>query len=107
MGSQRLNARRLVIACLIALGAFTAAIADQRTDAVLLVNSASTSYADAQHYIQPYLDQFGVPYTVLDIATTPVTASIGDYALIIVGHQKLDVGGTYLSASEQTFISQA
>jgi hypothetical protein len=29
------------------------------TDAVVLVNSASASYLDFQHYIQPYLDHSG------------------------------------------------
>ena len=43
-----------------------------RADALVLVNSASAGYADFQHYIQPYLDHFGVPYTLLDIATAPV-----------------------------------
>ena len=52
------------------------------TDAVVLVNSASGDYADFQHFIQPYLDHFGVPYTVLDIATQPIGGNIGDYALI-------------------------
>jgi hypothetical protein len=97
----------LALAALSLLCAPTGAIGAQRTDVVLLVNSASASYADAQHYIRPYLDQFGVPYTVLDIAVTPVTSSIGDYALIIVGHKQLDVGGTYLSGSEQANISTA
>ena len=28
----------------------------------------SAKYLDFQHYVQPYLDNFGVPYTVLDIS---------------------------------------
>ena len=78
-----------------------------RADAVVLVDSASPDYADFQHFIAPYLSNFGVPYTVIDIATTPVTAGIGDYSLIIVGHRNLDPGGAYLSAAEQADISAA
>ena len=49
-----------------------------RADALVLVNSSSADYLDFQHYIQPYLDNFGIPYTLLDIATTPVTAGIAE-----------------------------
>ena len=76
-----------------------------QSDAVVLVNSASSSYADFQHYIQPYLDTFGVPYTNLDIATQSVEADIGDYAVIIIGHRQLDVGDVYLDATEEGYIS--
>ena len=80
--------------------------------AVVLVNSHSANYADFQHFIQPYLDNFGVPYTVLDIATAPVQTDIQDYALIIIGHRQIDVGSTCssapcLSSAEQANISAA
>ena len=78
-----------------------------RADAVVLVNSASPGYADFQHFIQPYLDNFGVPYTLLDIATTPVSAGIADYAVIIVGHRQLDVAGSYLDGTENSNIAAA
>ena len=78
-----------------------------RAEAVVLVNSASADYADFQHYIQSYLDHFGVPYTLLDIATTPIPTDIGDYALIIIGHRGLDTSGTYLSGAEQALITAA
>ena len=80
---------------------------DTRADAVVLVNSESASYIDFQYYIQPYLDNFGVPYTLLDIATAPVGTDLGDYAVIIVGHRQLDVGKVYLDASEEVNISAA
>ena len=44
--------------------------------AVVLVNSNSAAYGDFSHFIQPYLDHFGVPYTVLDIATTAVGSDV-------------------------------
>jgi hypothetical protein len=77
-----------------------------RADAVVLVNSASASFGDFQHYTQPYLDNFGVPYTVIDIATDPVGGDIGDYAVIIVGHRQLDLADT-LDATEEGYISAA
>ena len=78
-----------------------------RTDAVVLVNSASANYLDFQHFIQPYLDHYGVPYTVVDIRTTELTADIGDYALIIIGHRQLDNAAPYLDSTEQGHISAA
>jgi hypothetical protein len=80
---------------------------DLRTDAVVLVNHHSPSYTDFQQYIQPYLDNFGVPYTELDIASEAVGVDIGDYALIIIGHRQLDTSLSYLDTSEQGRISTA
>ena len=79
----------------------------QRADAVLVVNSGSARHGDAKLYVQPYLDHFGVPYTILDIATQPITADIGQYALIIIGHAELDVSHGLLDASEQDLIAAA
>ncbi len=80
----------------------------QRTDALVLVNSTSLAYPDFQHFIQPYLDHLGVPYTVLNLASTEIPqADIGDYALIIVGHRELDTAGTLLSMAEQGYITAA
>ena len=78
-----------------------------RTDALVLVNSQSDAYSDFAHFVQPYLDNFGVPYTVLDVATTPVPANVGDYSLVIVGHRRLDVDGVYLDAAEQDTLATA
>ncbi len=76
-------------------------------DAVVIVNSSSPSYLDFQHYVQPYLDHFGVPYSVLDITNSPVTAAIGDCALVIIGHRQLDLAHMYLDTTEEGFISSA
>ena len=76
-------------------------------DAVVLVNSSSARYLDFQHYIQPYLDNFGVPYTVLDIATNGVGANLGRYALIVIGHSQLDTNGVALGSTGQESISLA
>jgi len=78
-----------------------------RADAVVLVNSTSPAYQDFARAIQPYLDHFGVPYTVVDVATSPVPANLPDYALIIIGHNRLDPPLSYLDASEQLLIANA
>jgi hypothetical protein len=75
--------------------------------AVVLVNSQSARYADFQHYIQPYLGNFGVPYTVLDIASNAVSQNLTNYALIIVGHAALDTNNVYLTGLAQSNIAFA
>jgi hypothetical protein len=80
---------------------------DLKSGAVVLVNHLSPSYPDFQHFIQPYLDHFGVPYTILDIASQAVGLDIGDVALIIVGHSQLDPNLNRLDAAEQAYISAA
>jgi len=79
----------------------------QKTTAVVLVNSASTSFLDYQHFIQPYLDHFGIPFTLLDIESEGIGKYIGDYALIIIGHRQLDASGKYLDRTEEKNISRA
>jgi hypothetical protein len=76
-------------------------------DAVVLVNSTSAKYTDFQHYIQPYLGNFSVPYTVQDIATNPVGTNIARTALIIIGHRQLDTNHLYLDTNAQANISAA
>src|SRR5256885_6834420 len=81
--------------------------ATTRADAIVLVNSASAKYSDFQHWIQPYLDNFGIPYTVQDISTNASTANLTNYALIIIGHKQLDTNHTYLNTNSQVAISYA
>lgn len=76
-------------------------------EALVFVNSASARYTDFRIYIQPYLDNFGIPYKVLDIASEPVGSEIGEYSVIIVGHQQLDPTLAYLDPTEEANISSA
>ncbi len=89
------------------LGAVPAFSATTGADAIVLVNSTSAKYSDFQHWIQPYLDNFGVPYAVRDLSTNASTASLTNYALIIIGHKQLDTNHAYLDASAQTSIAAA
>ncbi len=75
--------------------------------AVVLVNSHSAKYVDFQHFIQPYLDNFGFPYVVQDISTNAPGASLTNYAVIIIGHSQLDIAQAYLTSPAQTAISLA
>ncbi|MBN1873599.1 MAG: tandem-95 repeat protein, partial [Anaerolineae bacterium] len=78
-----------------------------RADAVVLVNSNSSDYLDFVQYLQPYLDNMGIPYTVLDIVTDPVRANIGEYAVLIIGHRQLYTNDDYLTTTEESYISTA
>jgi hypothetical protein len=78
-----------------------------RAEGIVVVNSASAGYADFARYVRPYLDHFGLAYTLLDIASTPVPTNLADYALLIIGHAQLDLNLTYLDASEQQRLSDA
>lgn len=77
------------------------------TDALVLVNSNSDFYLDYQHYIQPYLVNFGMPYRVLDISNTNIEPNISEYAVIIIGHKQLDQNKTYISKEEENSIIYA
>jgi len=70
-------------------------------DAVVLVNSSSARYLDFQHYVQPYLDNFGIPYTALDIANGGVGTNLASHALIVIGHSELDTNNVFLDAAAQ------
>jgi len=76
-------------------------------DALVLVNSQSAKYLDFQHFIQPYLDNFGIPYRVQDISTNAPGPALANYALIIIGHSQLDTNFTYLNTWAQFSILQA
>lgn len=59
---------------------------------ILLVNSSSAYYNDFLTYLQPYLDWFGVPYTLHDVVTNPSLPDLSNYSIIILGHRDIDAG---------------
>lgn len=75
--------------------------------AVVLVNSQSAKYLDYVHFLQPYLGNFGVPYSVLDISSNVVNSSLTNYALIIIGHAQLDTNHAFLNTAAQAAITSA
>jgi len=81
--------------------------ASMACDVIVIINSASTDVQDFYRFIKPYLDQFGFPYTILDISTTPVTAAALQRALIVAGHKNLDPTRSYLDTTEEGYILAA
>jgi hypothetical protein len=79
----------------------------QSAGAVVLVNTTSANYPDFAELVQPYLDHFGIPYEVHDIATQTVSESSVNRALIVIGHDRLDVTLSFLNAEQQTAIVSA
>ncbi len=62
---------------------------------LVLLNSSSPRAYEATGFVLPYLDHFGVPYTVLDLARAPLPAGLADCALLVVSHAglRLDSAG--------------
>ncbi len=79
-----------IVLALIAFGGLRASATQTSGNAVVLVNSQSGKYADFQHFVQPYLDNFGFPYVVQDISTDAPSDAITNYAVIIIVHGQLD-----------------
>lgn len=113
---RRARARLLVLFALLLMGlvlpasvalTYAEGAGSVRADALVLVNSASPAYPDFEHYVKPYLENYGVPYTVVDIASTAVPTEVGAYALVVVGHRQLDLQSAYLDAAEDGTISAA
>src|SRR5260370_37329029 len=69
--------------------------------AVVLLNSARAKYPDFQHFIQPYLDHFGVPYPVLDISTNAPVTNLERYGLIVFGRCQIRTNHAYLSTASR------
>jgi hypothetical protein len=104
-GNYRMVVTNTVGAAASAAATLSVAAPTLQADALVLVNSSSARYLDFQRYIQPYLDNFGVPYTVFDIATNGFGTNLGSHALIIVGHRQLDTNHLYLDSSAQLNLS--
>src|SRR5690242_11574548 len=81
--------------------------ATQRADALVLINSVEPRISDFTRFIQPYLDNFGVPYEVLDIATNSLTARVSSYALLIMGQRGLDTDHAFLNTAAEALIVNA
>jgi hypothetical protein len=106
-GSWRLQALAVGLSFSLMLPLWHAAAETVGGSAVVLVNSASAKFADFQHYIQPYLDHFGVPYSVVDISTNAAVTNFQQYAVIIVGHGQIDTNHVFLSTASQGSLSAA
>lgn len=57
--------------------------------ALVVVNSKSESYSRFTDYIQPYLDNFGIPYDIWDAAGHQTYPDLANCAVVILGHDKI------------------
>jgi len=60
-------------------------------DVLVLVHSGCSDYRKAREYLIPYLDHFGIPYRVWDMAILPPAEDDYDPALVILGHPGIAV----------------
>lgn len=74
----------------------------RRAEALVLVDSASAAFSEFQQRLQPYLDHFGVPYTVADLAAADLPDEVGEYALVVLGQRGVAAA---LSVDEQAALS--
>lgn len=80
---------------------------DLRADALVIINSNAGASVHFQDWIQPYLDHFGIPYTLWDLAAAGSPPDFSAYAVIIIGHDQLDYNNDYLTPAIQSLISDA
>lgn len=57
--------------------------------ALVIVNSKSADYPRFTDYIQPYLDNFGIPYEVWDVAEQQLVPDYANCAVVLFGHDNV------------------
>ncbi len=78
-----------------------------RADAVVLVDSSSPDHGDFSRLIAPYLDHFGVPYSLVDVASGTHDVELAAYSLIVVGHRGVGGRRPTEASSMQALIERA
>ena len=58
----------------------------QSLKALVIMNSGSREYFKGNEYLIPYLDHFGVPYLVCDLAGQDSLPDVSQYPLVILSH---------------------
>ena len=61
-------------------------------------NTSTTTPGEFQQYTQLYLNQFQVPYDIIDTATTPPPANLSSRQLILAGHSALALSPAWQQA---------
>lgn len=64
--------------------------------ALVLVNSLSPQHQRRAPYVLAYLEHWGVPHQILDLAHTPLPTNVADFPLLIVAHEEMDVDSARL-----------
>jgi hypothetical protein len=93
----------VAILCMIVSGC----ISNQKygRNVLVITNSESSDYLKAKEFLVPYLDHFGIPYELVDIAVTELTENKLSYALLILSHPQLAKNDLQSNAL-QDFIEQ-
>jgi hypothetical protein len=63
---------------------------------LVLLNTSSPHYRVAVEYILPYLDHFGIPYTLWDINRIPLPMNLTEFALVVIAQPQIDPRGHQL-----------
>ena len=63
---------------------------------LVILNASSTYYWEAVEYVLPYLDHFGIPYTLWNINRAPLPTGLAEYALVVIAHPQIDPSGHQL-----------
>ncbi len=61
----------------------------QNSNVLVITNSSSPGFSNARTYLIPYLEHFGLPYSIVDVAKTNDLKSLNNYALIIIAHKQI------------------
>lgn len=64
--------------------------------ALVIVNSNSPDYTDFPNLIQPFLENFGIPFDLYNESTPQNLPVLSNYAIIILGHKNVYDGTTVL-----------
>ena len=60
---------------------------------LVLVNSDSPFARQGNEYVLPYLEHFGVPFTLADVSKQNVDFSLGQYAIVVISHPQITPKG--------------
>jgi hypothetical protein len=81
--------------------------AESLVNTLVVIDSNSPEVMKAQQMLMPYLDHFGLPYSVLDVNKQELPASVGNCPLIIIGHDKIARRNKAFLDKLQRFTQQA
>ncbi len=80
-----------ILSILFILSSSILAIHNNKNSNVLVItNSLSPGFSNAKTYLIPYLEHFGLPYSIVDVAKKNDLKSLNIYALIIVAHKQIE-----------------
>jgi len=64
----------------------------QKMVTLVLIDKSDSLSMRTRSYLLPYLDHFGIVYEIDDINTKKISKRVGDYSLVIIGHDMKNPG---------------